>query len=155
MKIGITCSTFDLLHAGHVIMLQECKDHCDYLICALQTDPTIDRQEKNKPVQSLVERYLQLNAVKWVDQIIPYSTESELEEIFRALPINVRIIGEDYMNKNFTAKDVCEERGIDIIFNKRQHNYSTSELRKRVSEKHTGVAEATKAGVSRKLDVTK
>ena len=84
MKIGITCSTFDLFHAGHVLMLEECKQHCDYLICALQTDPTIDRPGKNRPVQSLVERYIQLNAVKWVDKIIPYSTEAELVEIFKA-----------------------------------------------------------------------
>jgi glycerol-3-phosphate cytidylyltransferase len=132
MKVGITCSTFDLLHAGHVIMLEECKQHCDYLICALQVDPTIDRPTKNKPVQSLVERYLQLNAVKWVDQIIPYSTESELEEIFKALPINVRIIGEDYMGKEFTGKEICKDRDIEIIYNKRQHDYSSSDLRKRV-----------------------
>jgi len=132
MKVGITCSTFDLLHAGHVIMLEECKHYCDYLICALQVDPTIDRPNKNKPVQSLVERYLQLNAVKWVDQIIPYSTESELEEIFKALPINVRIIGEDYMGKEFTGKEICKDRDIEIIYNKRQHDYSSSDLRKRV-----------------------
>jgi glycerol-3-phosphate cytidylyltransferase len=132
MKVGITCSTFDLLHAGHVIMLEECKQHCDYLICALQVDPSTDRPNKNKPVQSLVERYLQLNAVKWVDQIIPYSTEEELEEIFKALPINVRIIGEDYMGKEFTAKQICKDRDIEIIYNQRQHDYSSSDLRKRV-----------------------
>lgn len=132
MKVGITCSTFDLLHAGHVIMLEECKQHCDYLICALQVDPTIDRPSKNKPVQSLVERYLQLNAVKWVNQIIPYSTESELEEIFKALPIDVRIIGEDYMGKEFTGKEICKDRDIEIIYNKRQHDYSSSDLRRRV-----------------------
>ena len=132
MKVGITCSTFDLLHAGHVIMLEECKQHCDYLICALQVDPSTDRPNKNKPVQSLVERYLQLNAVKWVDQIIPYSTEAELEEIFKALPINVRIIGEDYMGKEFTAKQICKDRDIEIIYNQRQHDYSSSDLRKRV-----------------------
>ena len=132
MKVGITCSTFDLLHAGHVIMLEECKHHCDFLICALQVDPTNDRTNKNKPVQSLVERYLQLNAVKWVDQIIPYSTEAELEEIFKALHIDVRIIGEDYMGKEFTAKQICKDRDIEIIYNQRQHEYSSSDLRKRV-----------------------
>jgi glycerol-3-phosphate cytidylyltransferase len=133
MRIGITCSTFDLLHAGHVIMLEECKQHCDFLICALQTDPTIDRPTKNKPVQSLVERYIQLNAVKWVDQIIPYSTEEELKQIFKALPINVRIIGEDYVGKDFTAKDICGNRGIEIVYNKREHDFSSTELRQRIN----------------------
>ena len=137
MKIGITCSTFDLLHAGHVIMLEECKQHCDYLICALQTDPTIDRPTKNKPVQSLVERYIQLNAIKWVDQIIPYSTEEELKQIFKALPINVRIIGEDYVNKDFTAKDICANRGIEIVYNKREHDFSSTELRQRINAAET------------------
>jgi glycerol-3-phosphate cytidylyltransferase len=138
MKIGITCSTFDLLHAGHVIMLEDCKKHCDYLICALQVDPSMaDRKDgvvKNPPVQSLVERYLQLDAVKWVDKIIPYTTELELEEIFKALPINVRIIGEEYREKNFTAREICERRGIEIVYNKREHDYSTSDLRVRTSK---------------------
>jgi glycerol-3-phosphate cytidylyltransferase len=105
--IGITCSTFDLLHPGHIIMLEECKRHCDYLICALQNDPTIDRDDKNKPIQSLVERYLQLDAVKYVDKIIPYNTEDELEELFSSLDLDVRIIGEDYKDKYYTAKDIC------------------------------------------------
>ena len=135
MKIGITCSTFDLLHAGHILMLEECKTHCEYLICALQVDPSVDRPEKNKPVQSLVERYIQLKAVKWVDEIIPYSTEAELEEIFSALPLDVRIIGSDYAGKEFTAKSICDERGIEIIYNKRDHNYSSSGLRKRIENK--------------------
>lgn len=138
MKVGITCSTFDLLHAGHVIMLEECKQHCDFLICALQTDPTVDRATKNKPVQSLVERYIQLNAIKWVDQIIPYTTEEELKEIFKALPINVRIIGEDYAGKDFTAKDICAIREIEIVYNKRQHDFSSSELRARVIAANKG-----------------
>jgi glycerol-3-phosphate cytidylyltransferase len=116
-------------------MLEECKTQCDYLICALQADPTIDRPNKNKPVQSLVERYLQLKAVKWVDEIIPYSTEAELEEIFKALPINVRIIGSDYEGKSFTAKEICEDRGIKIFYNKRDHDYSSSDLRKRVASR--------------------
>ena len=132
MKIGITCSTFDLLHAGHIIMLEECKQYCDYLICALQVDPSLDRQDKNKPIQSLVERYIQLNAVKWVDQIIPYTTEAELIEIFQACPIDVRIIGSDYIGKEFTAKEVCDERGIEIVYNKRDHKYSSTSLRKKV-----------------------
>jgi glycerol-3-phosphate cytidylyltransferase len=130
--IGITCSTFDLLHTGHIIMLEECKKYCDYLICALQNDPTIDRPEKNKPVQSIVERYIQLDAVKYVDKIIPYNIESELIEIFNSLDLNVRIIGEDYKNLPFTAKDVCLERNIKIIYNNRDHNYSTSNLRKKI-----------------------
>jgi glycerol-3-phosphate cytidylyltransferase len=138
MKIGITCSTFDLLHAGHVIMLEDCKKHCDYLICALQVDPSManrkDGVTKNPPVQSLVERYLQLDAVKYVDKIIPYTTELELEEIFKALPINVRIIGEEYREKNFTAREICERRGIEIVYNKREHDYSTSDLRVRTSK---------------------
>lgn len=134
-KIGITCSTFDLLHAGHIIMLEDCKKHCDFLICALQVDPTIDREEKNKPVQSLVERYIQLNGVKYVDQIIPYSTEKELEEIFKSLQIDVRIIGEEYKEKNYTAKDICIKRNIEIVYNKREHDFSSSELRQRVKSK--------------------
>jgi glycerol-3-phosphate cytidylyltransferase len=130
--IGITCSTFDLLHTGHVIMLEECKKHCDYLICALQNDPTVDRENKNKPVQSIVERYLQLDAIRYVDKIIPYNTEKELEEIFRSLDIDVRIIGTDYKNKDFTAKSICDEREIKIIYNRRDHNYSSTNLREKI-----------------------
>jgi glycerol-3-phosphate cytidylyltransferase len=132
--IGITCSTFDLLHPGHIIMLEECKRNCDYLICALQNDPTIDRDDKNKPIQSLVERYLQLDAVKYVDKIIPYNTEDELEELFSSLDLDVRIIGEDYKDKYYTAKDICQKRGIRIVYNKRDHNHSTSNLRKKIYE---------------------
>lgn len=134
MKVGITCSTFDLLHAGHVLMLQECKLHCDYLIVALQTDPTISRPNKNKPIQSLVERYIQLEAVKWVDKIIPYSTEAELEEIFMSLPIDVRIIGSDYHGKDFTAKGICTRRNIEIVYNQRDHKYSSTSLRRAVHD---------------------
>ena len=130
--IGITCSTFDLLHTGHIIMLEECKKYCDYLICALQVDPTIDRPNKNKPIQSLVERYIQLDAVKYVDKIIPYSTEEELETLFSALDLDVRIIGEDYKNQDFTAKDICQKRGIKVIYNRRDHHFSTSSLRKEI-----------------------
>jgi glycerol-3-phosphate cytidylyltransferase len=130
--VGITCSTFDLLHTGHIIMLEECKKYCDYLICALQNDPTIDRPEKNKPVQSIVERYIQLDAVKYVDKIIPYNTEKELIEIFSSLDLDIRIIGEDYKSETFTAKDICQKRDIKIIYNKRDHNYSTSNLRNKI-----------------------
>ena len=130
--IGITCSTFDLLHAGHIIMLEECKKYCDYLICALQVDPTIDRPTKNKPIQSIVERYIQLDAVQYVDKIIPYSTEKELITIFSSLDLDVRIIGEEYKDTAFTAKDVCVERGIKIVYNKRDHDFSTTSLRQRI-----------------------
>jgi glycerol-3-phosphate cytidylyltransferase len=130
--VGITCSTFDLLHSGHILMLEECKKHCDYLICALQNDPTIDRQNKNKPVQTLVERFIQLDAVKYVDKIVPYNTESELEEIFKSFDIDVRVIGFDYFNKDFTAKQICIDRGIKIVYNKRDHDYSTTNLRKKI-----------------------
>jgi glycerol-3-phosphate cytidylyltransferase len=135
--VGITCSTFDLLHAGHIIMLQECKKYCDYLVCALQSDPTIDRKEKNAPIQSLVERYIQLDAVEYVDKIIPYNTEKELETIFASLDLDVRIIGEEYKDKDFTAKRICEKRGIKLIYNKRDHDFSTSSLRKRVYEEES------------------
>jgi len=130
--IGITCSTFDLLHAGHIIMLEECKKYCDYLICALQVDPTIDRPKKNKPIQSIVERYIQLDAVSHVDKIIPYVTERDLEEIFESLDLDVRIIGEDYRISNFTAKEICNKRNIKIIYNKRDHKFSTTELRNKI-----------------------
>ena len=130
--IGITCSTFDLLHAGHIIMLEECKKYCDYLICALQVDPSIDRPEKNKPIQSLVERYIQLNAVQYVDKIIPYTTEEELITIFSSLDLDVRIIGEEYKDTEFTAKNICQKRGIKLVYNKRDHDFSTTNLRERI-----------------------
>ena len=135
--IGITCSTFDLLNAGHIIMLEECKKYCDYLICALQVDPTFDRPEKNKPIQTLVERYLQLDAVKFVDKIIPYSTEEELMTIFSSLDLDVRIIGEEYKDQDFTAKNICQKRGIKFVYNKREHNFSTTNLRKLVYEQES------------------
>ena len=136
-KIGITCSTFDLLHTGHIIMLEECKKYCDFLICALQVDPSFDRPEKNKPVQSLVERYIQLDAVKYVDKIIPYNTEKELETIFASLDLDVRIIGEEYKYKEYTGQKICQERGIKIIYNKRDHDFSTTNLRKRIYEQES------------------
>lgn len=130
---GITASTFDLLHAGHITMLKEAQSHCDYLICALQTDPTIDRPtSKNKPIQSLVERYIQLEAVKYVDEIIVYQTEKDLEDLLRVMDVQIRILGEEYRNCNFTGKDICEARGIELYFNKREHNFSTTELRERI-----------------------
>jgi glycerol-3-phosphate cytidylyltransferase len=130
--IGFTCSTFDLLHAGHILMLAECKTVCDYLIVAVQSDPAIDRPDsKNKPVQSIVERYVQLSAVKFIDEIIVYDTEKDLEDLLMFLPITVRIIGEEYKDKEFTGKQICEDRGINIWYNKRSHRFSSSELRNR------------------------
>ena len=132
-KIGFTCSTFDLLHAGHITMLKEAKSQCDYLICGLQTDPTIDRpNSKNKPIQTLVERWIQLEAVKYVDEIVVYQTEKDLEDLFLTLNMNVRIVGEEYRNTNFTGKDICEQRGIELYYNKREHSFSTTELRERI-----------------------
>ena len=133
-RVGITFGAFDLLHAGHCLMLQEAKSQCDYLIVGLQTDPTIDRASKNKPVQSLVERYIQLKAISVVDEIIPYQTEAELLEIIKAIPIDVRIIGADYLNKDFTGKDVAGELGIETYYNRRDHAFSTTDLRLRVWE---------------------
>ncbi len=133
MKIGITFSAFDLLHAGHIKMLEEAKRQCDFLICGLQTDPTIDRPEKNKPVQTVVERYIQLKGCKFVDEIVPYATEQDLEDVLRAFKIDVRIVGNEYQDKNFTGKAYCEEKGIQLYFNKRDHRFSSSELRKVVT----------------------
>jgi glycerol-3-phosphate cytidylyltransferase len=134
MKIGFTCSTFDLLHSGHIEMLREAKNTCDHLIVGLQVDPSIDRPEKNKPIQSLVERHAQLSAVKYVDEIIPYQTEKDLQDIISMYPINVRILGEEYRTKDFTGKEICKSRDIQIHFNKRDHRFSTTDLRKRVCE---------------------
>lgn len=132
-KVGFTCSTFDLLHAGHIMMLREAKEHCDYLIVGLQTDPTIDRPgDKNKPVQSLVERYSQLSAVEYVDEIIPYETEQDLIDILTMYHIDMRVLGEEYREKDFTGKEICRKRGIELYFNKRDHRFSTSDLRERV-----------------------
>lgn len=133
-KIGIVFSTFDLLHAGHIGMLREAKQHCDYLIVGLQTDPTIDRPQKNKPVQTLVERYAQLNAVKFVDEIVPYETERDVIDILQLFDINIRFLGDEYKEQDFTGKDVCRKRGIELYFNKRDHRFSSSDLRKRVAE---------------------
>ena len=134
MKVGFTCSTFDLLHAGHVIMLREEKEQCDYLLVGLQVDPSVDRKEKNSPIQTIVERYTQLKAVGYVDEIIPYGTEEDLEDILQMYPINIRILGEEYRDKDFTGKDICRSRDIDLHFNKRDHRFSTSDLRSRVAD---------------------
>ena len=134
MKIGFTCSTFDLLHAGHIEMLREAKSTCDHLIVGLQVDPSIDREEKNKPIQSLVERHAQLDAVKYVDEIVPYVTERDLEDILAMYPINVRVLGEEYRTKDFTGKEICKSRDIQIYFNKRDHRFSTTDLRARVKD---------------------
>lgn len=131
MKIGFTCSTFDLFHAGHVMMLEEAKTQCEFLIVGLQTDPTLDRPDtKNKPIQGVFERWAQLKACKFVDQIVPYSTERELRDILLSFPINIRILGEEYQGKEFTGHDILME----FYFNKRRHSFSTSELRQRVIE---------------------
>ena len=134
MRIGLTASTFDLLHAGHVSMLREAKSQCDYLIAALQVDPSLDRSEKNPPVQTIVERQAQLHAVKYVNEVIVYCTERDLLDIINMYPIDVRILGEEYRLKDFTGKDECRNRGIQIYFNKRDHRFSSSDLRKRVCD---------------------
>jgi len=130
--VGFTCSTFDLCHAGHILMLEEAKQYCEYLICGLQTNPSIDRPDtKNTPVQSIVERYLQLSAVKYVDEIVIYETEKDLEDLLTILPLDVRIIGEEYKDKEFTGKNICAQRNIKIVYNTRSHRFSSTELRKR------------------------
>mgnify|MGYP001474018666 FL=1 len=134
MIIGLTASTFDLLHAGHVAMLREAKTQCDYLICALQVDPSIDRAEKNPPVQTLVERWTQLDGVKYVDEIIPYQSEKDLEDILQIYNLDIRIIGEEYKHGKFTGRAICAARGIEIYYNKRDHRFSTSDLRLRVQQ---------------------
>tara|TARA_R110001592_G_scaffold17786_3_gene74390 strand:+ start:17439 stop:17888 length:450 start_codon:yes stop_codon:yes gene_type:complete len=131
-NIGFTASTFDLLHAGHVVMLEEAKRHCDYLIVGLQIDPTLDREHKNAPIQSIVERQIQLSAIKYVDEIVIYNTEADLEDLLLTLPINVKVMGEEYKGKDFTGKQICKDRGIKLIYNGRDHSFSSTSLRKRV-----------------------
>ena len=131
--IGITFSTFDLFHAGHIAMLSEAKNHCDYLIVGLQTDPTIDRPDsKNPPVQSILERQIQVSACRFVDEIVVYQTEKDLQDILLTLPIDVRILGVEYADKDFTGKNICFDRGIELVFNSRDHSFSSSNLRERV-----------------------
>lgn len=133
-RIGFTCSTFDLLHAGHITMLEEAKHHCDYLIVGLQNDPTLDRPEKNTPIQSIVERQIQLAAVKYVDEIVIYNTEQDLLDLLLTLPIDVRVLGDEYKSKDFTGKDIAKKRGSKIVYNGRDHSFSSTSLRKRVYE---------------------
>ncbi|WP_426092437.1 adenylyltransferase/cytidyltransferase family protein [Flavobacterium sp. DSR3-2] len=135
MKIGITFSAFDLLHAGHIKMLEEAKLHCNYLIVGLQTDPSIDRPTKNKPTQSVVERYIQLKGCKFVDEIVPYTTEQDLVDILQSFQIDLRIVGDEYMEKDFTGRDFCKEKGIELYFNTRSHRFSSSSLRLNIYEK--------------------
>lgn len=135
MKIGITFSAFDLLHAGHIKMLEEAKRQCDYLIVGLQTDPTLDRPKKNRPTQTVVERYIQLNGCKFVDEIVPYATEQDLEDVLRSFKIDVRILGDEYKDKNFTGRAYCESKGIELYYNRRDHRFSSSSLRKEVANK--------------------
>ena len=134
MKVGITFSTFDIFHAGHIKMLEEAKSKCDYLIIGLQLDPSIDRPEKNKPTQTIVERYVQVRSCKYIDEVVPYVTEQDLIDILSSFKIDLRIIGEEYKDKGFTGKDYCEKKGIEIYYNRREHRFSTSALRKQVSD---------------------
>jgi glycerol-3-phosphate cytidylyltransferase len=137
-RIGITFSTFDMLHAGHIAMLSEAKNHCDYLICGLQTDPTIDRPDtKNRPVQSIVERQIQLAACRYVDEVVVYQTEQDLVDLLLILPLDVRVLGVEYENKAFSGRDECYDRNIEIVFNGRDHSFSSSSLRKRVVSAET------------------
>ena len=135
MVVGFTAGAFDLLHAGHVQMLREARDQCDYLLVGLQLDPSVDRASKNSPIQSIVERYTQLKGLSYVDEIIPYCTEKDLEDILTMYHIDVKIMGEEYKQKDFTGKDICKKRGIQLYFNKREHRFSSSDLRKRVCER--------------------
>jgi glycerol-3-phosphate cytidylyltransferase len=144
-KIGIVFSAFDMLHAGHIAMLSEARNHCDYLICGLQTDPTIDRPDtKNRPVQSIVERQIQLAACRYVDEVVVYQTEQDLIDLLLILPVDMRILGVEYEDKDFTGKKECYQRDIDLVFNGRDHSFSSSSLRKRVVEAETYKALAKK-----------
>ena len=134
LRIGFTASQFDMLHAGHIAMLSEARNHCDYLIAGLQNNASWDRPEKNAPIQSIVERQIQLAATRYVDEIVVYNTENDLEDILLTLPIDVRILGIEYRDREFTGKDICTTRGIELIYNKRDHSFSSTSLRKRVVE---------------------
>jgi len=131
-KIGFTCSAFDLFHAGHILMLKEARELCDYLIVGLQVDPSADRPEKNSPIQTVFERFTQLSACKYVDEIIPYSTEEDLLNLLQTIKIDVRIVGEEYKDKDFTGKDL----DIPVFYNRRRHNISSTEMRERVIQQH-------------------
>tara|TARA_A200000113_G_scaffold184418_1_gene170961 strand:- start:99 stop:512 length:414 start_codon:yes stop_codon:yes gene_type:complete len=134
MIVGITFSSFDLFHSGHVAMLKEAKSNCDHLMVGVQTDPTVDRPEKNKPIQSVFERYVQLEGCKYIDQIVPYATEKEIEDILLTYKIDKRFIGEEYKTKEFTGKQLCVDNDIELYYNKRQHSFSTTNLRTRIVE---------------------
>jgi glycerol-3-phosphate cytidylyltransferase len=134
MKIGITFSQFDMLHAGHIAMLSEARNHCDYLIAGLQNNAKWDRPEKNEPIQSIVERQIQLAATRYVDEIVVYNTEKDLEDLLLILPIDVRILGVEYKDKAFTGREICDQRKIELVYNGRDHSFSSSSLRKRVVE---------------------
>lgn len=135
MKIGFNCSCFDLFHAGHVTMLKMEKERCDYLKVALQVDPTIDRPGlKNKPVQSIYERYVQVQACKYVDEILLYDTEKELLNLIMTQDMHIRFLSDEYLYRDFTGKQYCMDNGIELFYHKRQHTYSTSDLRNRVYE---------------------
>tara|TARA_S200000501_G_scaffold53837_1_gene43973 strand:- start:610 stop:1020 length:411 start_codon:yes stop_codon:yes gene_type:complete len=134
MIVGITFSSFDLFHSGHVAMLKEAKSNCDHLMVGVQTDPTVDRPEKNKPIQSVFERYVQLEGCKYIDQIVPYATEKEIEDILLTYKIDKRFIGEEYKTKEFTGKQLCVDNDIELYYNKRQHTFSTTNLRTRIKE---------------------
>ena len=134
MKIGITCSSFDLFHAGHVKMLEEAKSKCDYLIVGLQLDPSIDRPKKNNPSQSIIERYIQLKGSKYVDEIVPYVLEQDVEDILRSFKIDVRVIGEEYKTIDFTGKEYCIKKGIEIHYNSREHRFSSTEIKTRLKK---------------------
>jgi glycerol-3-phosphate cytidylyltransferase len=151
--VGFTCSTFDLFHAGHIDMLTQARNVCDYLIVGLQVDPSIDRPEtKNKPVQSIVERQIQLKACSLIDEIYVYETEQDLEDLLNTLQIDVRIIGEEYRDKPFTGKSICENRGISVWYNRRDHRFSSTELRKRVAQCEPIVFEVASSGDSSSLN---
>src|SRR5690606_24165878 len=134
-RVGITFATLDPLHAGHIMMLEEGKQQCDYLTCGLQMDPALDSPDKNQPTQTVVERYIQLRGCKYVDEIVPYSTEQDLEDILRSFKLDVRIVGDEYRHRDFTGRQYCEEKGIELYFNSRDHRFSSSGLRRIVAEK--------------------
>ncbi len=147
MRVGITFSTFDLFHAGHVLMLKEAKESCDHLIAGIQTDPTIDRPGiKNKPVQSIVERQIQVNGCKYVDSIVVYESEKDVEDILKSTKIDVRILGIEYKDKEFTGKSICKEKGIELVFNSRDHDWSTTELRNRIGNVMPKKSESSSPG---------
>lgn len=132
MKIGFNCSTLDLMHAGHVTMFQEERRHCDYLIVALQTDPTLDRPHKNRPVQSIYERFVQLTACRYVDEVLVYATEADLMHILQTRHIDIRFLGDEYRDKYFTGRDYCLAQGIELFYHQRHHPFSSTNLRRRV-----------------------